>query len=66
MVVLEVIVERLLALESEIDLLFELLSLLTGHKLLGVLIRISKLAAAFDVEVFLWAVIALSGRLMER
>ena len=49
---LEIVIHWLLALEAKINLLLELLGLITRHELLSVLIRISKLTAALSIEIF--------------
>lgn len=60
LLVVEVMTGRLLALETKVDLLLKLLCLLTGHKLLGVLVRISQLAATILIEILLWTDITVS------
>ena len=63
---LEIVAQRLLALEAKVNLLLERLGLLARHELLRVLIRVCKLAAAFCIEVLLRADLAVRRRIVER
>ena len=47
-------------------LLFNLLSLLSWHELLGMLVRVSELTATFSIKIFLWAQFAVCRWLSER
>ena len=61
-----IVTERLLALETKINLLLECLGLLTWHELLSMLIGVSQLAAALNIKIFLWTHITVCRRLSER
>jgi len=65
----EVMVAMLLALEAKVDLLLDLLlkllRLLSGHKLLSVLVGVGQLTATFVVKILLWTDISVGRRLSE-